>query len=138
MIQPKAAVTSQVTSTKHKLAASISGNSAINAFKKSSSDAIVLVYVDDCIILSRDKKSIQSLINSLKLGPEEFAFIDEGSIDKYLGVEIERLPSNAGFAMTQPHLIDRVLEAAGIDQRMTNSRPTPADGPLLSRDEDGP
>ena len=122
---------SEVASTKP-------GNSAINAFKTSSSDVIVLVYVDDCIILSRDKKSIQSFIDCLKLGPEEFAFTDEGSIDKYLGVEIERLPDNAGFTMSQPHLIDRVLEAAGIDTRMTNSRPTPAVGSLLSRDEDGP
>ena len=40
--------------------------------------------------------------------------------------------------MTQPFLIDRVPEAAGIDQRMANSRLTPDVGPLLSRDEDGP
>ena len=40
--------------------------------------------------------------------------------------------------MTQPLLIKRILEAAKIDLRMTNSRPTPVVGPLLSRDEEGP
>ena len=84
--------------------------------------------MDDCIILSQDKKliEIESLIESLTLGPKEFAFTYEGSINKYLGVKIEHLPSNTGFTMMQPFLIDRVLKAAGINQRMTNSRPTPA------------
>jgi hypothetical protein len=57
---------------------------------------------------------------------------------KYLGVDIERLANNSGFTMTQPYLIERILEAANIDLRMTNSRPTPAIGPLLNRDEEGP
>ena len=110
----------------------------IKNFIESSSDIIVLVYVDDCIILSRDKKSIESFITILTNGPEKFAFTDEGSMDKYLGVDIERLSNNSGFTMTQPYLIERILEAANIDLRMTNSRPTPAVGPLLNRDEEGP
>ena len=111
----------------------------IQQFRNESSDIIVLVYVDNyCIILSKDQKSIDSFINTLTHGPEKFAFTDEGSIDKYLGVEIERLPDGHGFSMTQPFLIERILEAARIDLRMTNSRPTPVVGPLLSRDENGP
>ena len=77
-------------------------------------------------------------IESLKYGPEGFDFTDEGSMDKYLGVDIERLPDGAGFTMSQPYLIERILEAANIDTRMTNIRPTPVVGPLLSRDLDGP
>ena len=77
-------------------------------------------------------------INTLKYGPEKFAFTDEGSVDKYLGVEIERLPDDTGFPMTQPFLIKCILETANIDLRMTNSRPMPVIGSLLSRDEDGP
>ena len=60
------------------------------------------MYVDDCIILSGDKKSIAGFINTLTHGPEKFAFTDEGSIDKYLGIKIERLSDGSGFAMTQP------------------------------------
>ena len=82
--------------------------------------------------------SIASFIDTLTHGPELFAFTDVRSVDKYLGVDIERLPDNYGFSTTQPYLIERILDAANIDLRMTNSRPTPAVGPLLKRDEDGP
>ena len=77
-------------------------------------------------------------INTLKYGPEIFAFTDEGLLHQYLGVEIERLPDDTGFIMTQPFMIKLILEEANIDLRMTYSRPTPVVGPLLSRDEDGP
>ena len=77
-------------------------------------------------------------INTLKYGPEIFTFTDEGSLHQYLGVEIERLPDDTGFTMTQLLLIKRILEAANIDLRMTNSRPAPVVGPLPSIDEDGP
>lgn len=59
-------------------------------------------------------------------------------MDKYLGVDIERLPDNSGFAMSQPHLIERILRAVNIDLKMANNRSTPVAGPLLSRDEEGP
>ena len=76
-------------------------------------------------------------INTLKYGPERFASTDEGPLDKYLGVEIERLPDDTGFTMTQPLFIKRILEAVNIDLMITNSRPMPVIEPLLSRDEDG-
>ena len=119
-------------------AKTVSPIDCIKNFRANSSDIIVLVYVDDCIILSRDKSSIDLFIASLTHGPEKFAFTDEGTLDKYLGVEISRLPDGQGFKLTQPYLIERVLEAANIDLRMTNSRSTPAVLPLLSRDEEGP
>ena len=81
---------------------------------------------------------IVSFIDTLTYGLERFAFTYEGSIDKYIGVDIERLPDNFGFSMTQPYLIERILDAANIDLRMTNSRPTSTVGPLLTRDENGP
>ena len=111
---------------------------SVEDFKRECKDVIVLTYVDDCIILSRDKFALDKFVESLKLGPEKFDFTDEGTLSKYLGIEIERLPSRDGFTMTQPFLIERIVEAVNIDVRMTNSRPTPAAGPLLSRDEEGP
>ena len=82
---------------------------SIRDFKTSASAIIVLVYVDDCIILSKDQLSIQKFTDSLLHGPEKLEFTDEGSIDKYLGVNIEQLPDESGFKMTQPHLIQRIL-----------------------------
>ena len=51
---------------------------------------IVLVYVDDCIFISDKKETLLSFINSLKNGTAVFEFTDEGPMDKYLGVEIEK------------------------------------------------
>ena len=96
------------------------------------------MYVGGCIILSRDQKSIDIFINTLKYGPEIFVFTGKGLLHQYLGVEIERLPDDTGFTMNQPFLIKHIIEASTIDMIMTNSIPTPVVGPLLSRDEDVP
>ncbi len=101
-------------------------------------DMIVLVYVDDCILISRKSDVIDEFILSLIEGPEKFAFTDEGDLRRYLGVEIKALDDGNGFCMSQPFLIERILQAAEIDTRMTNSRPTPAVLPLLGKDTQGP
>ncbi len=77
-------------------------------------------------------------IDSLKFGPENFDFKDEGSMDKYLGVDIEKLPDNTGFTMTQPFFIDRILMKAQIDLTMTNEWTTPVVYLPLSPSESGP
>ena len=77
-------------------------------------------------------------IATLRFGPENFDSTDEGSLSNYLGVEIEKLPFNCGFKMTQPFPIQRLVDTAEIDTRMTKSRPTPAISLLLAKDEDGP
>ena len=113
-------------------------NECIPHFKLQTSDIVVLVYVNDCIILSRGKKTIELFVNSLKHGPEEIDFTYEGLVDKYLGVDIECLPDKSGFIMSQPFLIKKLSEAAQIDLWMTNNIPTPIVGPLLSHNENGP
>ena len=52
----------------------------------------MLVYIDDCIIISQNKISIDMFIDSLKFVPEKFDFADEVSMDKYLGVDIKKTP----------------------------------------------
>ena len=108
----------------------------IERFRRENYDIIVLTYVDYCIILARDKGTITKFIATLRLGPEKFDFTDEGTLDKYLGVEVQRQPK--GFSMSQPFLIERIITAANIDARMTNPKATPAVEPLLGRDENGP
>ena len=41
---------------------------------------IVLSYVDDCILISRDESIIEKFIQSLSEGQEKFIFTDEGAI----------------------------------------------------------
>ena len=52
-------------------------------------DIIFLVYVEDCLIFSRDKDKINQLIDKLK-NKEKLDLTDEGDVEKYLGVEIDR------------------------------------------------
>jgi hypothetical protein len=100
-------------------------------------DMIILVYVDDCVLVSPSGDVIKAFIDSLTNGPEKFAFTDEGSMEKYLGVDIQKL-GNGEFVLRQPFLIQRILEALGIEPSMTNKRSVPVVGPLLSKDTDGP
>ena len=45
------------------------------------------MYVDNCVIVSKDYQTIEDLVMSLKNGPDKFLLTDEGYIENYLGVE---------------------------------------------------
>ena len=94
-----------------------------------------MVYVDDCIIYSKDKSVIDGLIWSLRHGPENYILTDEGEIDKYLGVDIVK-NKDGSMELRQPFLIERCLKAMEIDPTM-NIKRTPATKPLLHKDKDG-
>ena len=76
-----------------------------------SKHLIILVYVDDCILISKDDIAIPQFIKSLDDEPENFVFTDEGSLESYLGVSMVKLPDGKGFTMSQLHLIDRIIKA---------------------------
>ena len=98
---------------------------------------VILVYVDDCILIGKNSDIIVGFIDSLKKGPENFEFTEEGTMDRYLGVDIQKL-TDGEFILRQPFLIQRILQHMGIEPTETNSRPVPVVGPLLSRDLEGP
>ena len=50
---------------------------------------VILTYVDDCIIIGKSMKIVDSVINWLHDGDEDFKLIDKGSLEKYIGVLIE-------------------------------------------------
>ena len=54
-------------------------------------ESIVLVYSDDYIIINmRDSKAADNLIKVLKEGYENFDFIDDENLEKYLEVDVKR------------------------------------------------
>ena len=113
-------------------------------FKESKTDScvfmkkgmVILCYVDDCILISDKKHMLDDFIHSLKNGIEKFEFTDEGPIDKYLGVEIEKL-NGSEFILCQPYLIDRILDTLNVSGKDYNKRDVPVVGSLLGRDLDG-
>ena len=73
-----------------------------------SEGAVILTYVDDCIIFGDSDNRVNEVIQSLWEGPEKFDFTDDGDVDKYLGVEVRSLGGNT-FELAQPHLIERIF-----------------------------
>ena len=92
-----------------------------------------LVYVDDCILISKEVLVIQKFISSLKAGTEDFVFMEEVTMNLYLGVDISSFPDKKGFTLYQPLLIDRVIQALNFHPKTTKSATnnTPAGYPLL-------
>jgi len=79
---------------------------------------IVLTYVDDCIIIGKNMAIVDSVIQSLRDGQEDFELTDEGSIDKYLGVMIKDI-DDSSFEMSQPFLTRRVIQFLSLDENKT-------------------
>ena len=97
---------------------------------------IILTYVDDCILISEKKETLDQFIHSLANGIKNFEFTDEGAIDKYLGVEIDQLKGEE-FILRQPFLIQIILAAINVKTGDYNQRDVPVIGTLLSRDDIG-
>jgi hypothetical protein len=58
-------------------------------------DCILLMYVNDCIILGKDVAIVDAIIFSLKGSNDNFDLVDQGSIDKYLGLLIQDIESSS-------------------------------------------
>ncbi len=75
---------------------------------------VLLVYVDDCIIISPSKVSMDRLIWPTQSGPENFKLTDEGDINIFLGVETTRLDGDS-FKLSHSFLIDcHILNFLGL------------------------
>lgn len=85
-------------------------------------------------------REIDKFVNSMKYGSENFILTDEGDIDKFLGIEITHR-ENGEFELSQPFLIQRVLNLLGIEDNghdlPATIRLTPAAEKVLNRDLEG-
>ena len=79
-------------------------------------DSLIVLYTDDCLIFTKDEKVRKSLLSSLS---EEFILEDEGDIENFLGIHIERDPKNGTIIMTQTGLIDSILDDLGLTSQST-------------------
>ena len=99
-------------------------------------DAIILTWVDDCLIFSKDlsviTKTVETMKKSFDVDLEED--INGGDVSRYLGMVIDR-NEDKSFEIRQPYLIERILNLLEIDSKV-NSKPTPVSKPLLHKDKD--
>lgn len=96
-------------------------------------DLIVICHVDDLGLQVPRKEIVDQLIASLE--NKGFALTLEGSFAEYLGIQYEQL-SNDQISMSQTGLIQKIVDAAGMND--CNPNKTPATRECLGSDPDGP
>ena len=94
-------------------------------------NCIVICYVDDCCIFSKDNETIDTLLKSLS---KTFKLTDEGDVNSYLGMNVSKDP-NGTITMNQPAIIDKILNTLKICKD-SKTHDTPANI-ILTRDENG-
>ena len=93
-------------------------------------------WVDDCFIFAKDKTLADDLISSLH---EQFTLSEEDDVSAYLGVKMKIDKEDNTVSMSQPFLIDRIIDLLGNDVRDANTKSTPAVyKEILHKDEEGP
>ena len=73
-------------------------------------NCIVVCYVDDCCIFSKDKETTDALLKNLS---KTFKQTNEGGVNTYLGMIVIKYP-NGTITMIQPAIIDIILNSLGI------------------------
>jgi len=80
---------------------------------------------------------INEFVRSMQQGSENFMLTDEGSIDKFLGIEIKR-HGKKEFEISQPFLIDRILALLQLEhngfETDSNDKLTPTAPQILNKD----
>ncbi len=100
---------------------------------------ILLVYIDDCIIIGDNAMRIDYLIHSLQHGEEQYILTEEGTLDKFLGININKLNNNR-FKLSQPFLIERIINFVESECKTDvniKTMPNPVGKPLLHKDLEG-
>lgn len=105
---------------------------------------IIISHVDDCLLFHKDDKVIDKFIADFgKLLPcndekVERLSNENTSVYQYLGIDLKVIELDDGYrkvVMSQEPLIDRVLQATGMEN--CNSKRTPASATMLGLDKDG-
>jgi hypothetical protein len=97
---------------------------------------ILLCYIDDCLLFCPDDSAISKAIQELK---RAFILEDQGNIATYLGADVAKsiVHDKPQFKLSQPHLIQQVIDSIGL--KASTMHDTPAEpGKPLTKDIDGP
>jgi len=88
----------------------------------------IVVYVDNCLLFTKDSAFIDSIIADLS---KSFLLQDEGDVNAFLGVQIHKDPVTKTITFTQPNLIQKILRDVGISSSST-TKETPANSILYA------
>ena len=93
-----------------------------------------VAFVDDILFWSVDEAYINEL--AAKLRQQGVLLEQEGDAAGFLGVQMTKTEEGL-LEMKQTGLIDRILDALGLDSKLATNKWTPAESKPLTRDEDG-
>jgi len=97
--------------------------------------SVLLVYTDDTILMGPDEKELTHIVTLLQ---SKFNLEVEGTLCDYLGINIKKTESGA-LELTQPHLIQSILEDLGLNRDGTTPKHTPAlSSKILGKDQHEP
>lgn len=96
---------------------------------------ILIFWVDDCLIFSTKKELADEVISDLHA---KFTLTKEEDVSAYIGVQLSINEDNT-VSLTQPFLIQRIIDSLGDAITEANIKSTPAVyKEILHKDEDGP
>jgi len=95
---------------------------------------IIVMYVDDCTIISRTKADVDKIYKELKR--RNYKLTDEGTLEDYLGLQIKHY-DDGSFRVSQPMLIERILASIPGMQFARSTKSPAISGAILSKDEHG-
>ena len=95
---------------------------------------MVVLHVDDCMACVEDPKEIDRFLEKMK--EYGFSLTVDHTLTAFLGIKYKKLEDGA-FELTQPALIDKVLEATNLMDCNPNKVPAQP-GTALGKDADGP
>jgi hypothetical protein len=92
------------------------------------------LYTDDSILAGPDVDEINAIIADMRKAKLDIT--EEGELEDFLGVNIDRKPDGT-IHLTQPHLIDQILDDLRLNGDNVTTKKTPASSSrLLSRHSD--
>ncbi len=98
--------------------------------------AIYILYMDDSILTGPNLKELDKIIEDMKQVGLELTI--KGDISDFLGINIQ-CHKDRTVHLTQPHLIDSILEELGLQADSAKSKATPAaSSKLLGHHDNAP
>ena len=97
-------------------------------------NVICISYVDDILFWSTDEKFIDELAG--KLRDQGLLLEQENDAAWFLDVKMTKT-SDGKIELTQTGLTDRIIEALGLDSKLSTSKWTPAEHAPLTKDVEG-
>jgi Reverse transcriptase (RNA-dependent DNA polymerase) len=94
---------------------------------------LLVCYVNNIIMASRDPKALDHLVADLK---KDSDLTDKGELATFLGIQVKRDATSKRFTLTQTGLTNRIIAALGLQDANPNWMPTTQD--TLCSDKDGP